>query len=423
NGLESITQATNAFNAGLLGLAPQNGDNPNAPSAYLNYILFDTNYARVAAGAVQVPQAAGFEEPQRGNGYTSANLLKFAETIDIAQAGYIYIWVSNESENTEVWFDDLNVVHQSTLVAQATDYETWGGVLREQKWEDLEGKYRYGYQGKYAERDEETGWNHFELREYDPVIGRWLQYDPKGQFYSPYVGMGNNPVSGTDPDGGYSFFGALWRATLYGGSLPKKVFSSAGKYEWAYTSLRGNLELGGGKWESDPILYKASKDLYDQAMAKYKWPGTAEPVQFEFQVALAVTTAGIGNAARAAGGTLVLGSDAATLANASRIVVENGIEQVLAHGTADVLIIDGVKMSAKELARMMLKNGFEKGTPVRLISCHTGIAGDGFAYQLSRYLKSPVLAPTNKVGVLRDGAYIIDGAGVWRTFYNTTITK
>ena len=27
--------------------------------------------------------------------------------------------------------------------------------------------------------------------------------DPAGQFYSPYISMGNNPVSGVDPDGGY----------------------------------------------------------------------------------------------------------------------------------------------------------------------------------------------------------------------------
>ncbi|MFN7600718.1 MAG: hypothetical protein ACK5R0_04900, partial [Bacteroidota bacterium] len=142
NGLESITQATNAFNAGLAGLAPQNGDNPNAPSAYLNYILFNSSYARVAAGAVQVPQAAGFEEPQRGSGYTNNNLLKFGNEIQVSQTGYLYIWVSNESENTEVWFDDLNVIHQKTLVAEATDYGVWGDVMRSQKWEDLEGKYR-----------------------------------------------------------------------------------------------------------------------------------------------------------------------------------------------------------------------------------------------------------------------------------------
>lgn len=63
---------------------------------------------------------------------------------------------------------------------------------------------RYGYQGEYAEKDGETGWNNFYLRNYDPAIGRWLSIDPYGQYASPYVGMGNNPVSGFDPDGGWS---------------------------------------------------------------------------------------------------------------------------------------------------------------------------------------------------------------------------
>jgi RHS repeat-associated protein len=62
--------------------------------------------------------------------------------------------------------------------------------------------YRYGYQGQYAEVDKETGWNNFELRMYDPAIGRWMTTDPYGQYDSPYVGMGNNPVSSVDPDGG-----------------------------------------------------------------------------------------------------------------------------------------------------------------------------------------------------------------------------
>lgn len=66
----------------------------------------------------------------------------------------------------------------------------------------MEGKYRYGYQGQYSERDQETNWNHFELREYDRMTGRWTTRDPKKQFYSGYLGMGNNPVNGVDPDGG-----------------------------------------------------------------------------------------------------------------------------------------------------------------------------------------------------------------------------
>ncbi|MCS4304940.1 hypothetical protein [Chryseobacterium sp. BIGb0232] len=62
-----------------------------------------------------------------------------------------------------------------------------------------------------------------------------------------------------------------------------------------------------------------------------------------------------------------------------------------------------------------------KGTPIRLISCSTGVFGDGAAYQLSRYLKSPVTAPTNLVRVLKDGSYQVFGGGRFRTFYNTTM--
>ena len=52
-------------------------------------------------------------------------------------------------------------------------------------------------------------------------VARWLSADPYDQFNSPYLGMGNNPVTGMDPDGGfnwgYTFVGA---ATGFGvGSL------------------------------------------------------------------------------------------------------------------------------------------------------------------------------------------------------------
>ena len=62
--------------------------------------------------------------------------------------------------------------------------------------------YRYGFQGKYAEMDKETGWNSFELLMYEHVVGRWLSIDPEAEFSSPYLAMGNNPVNTVDPDGG-----------------------------------------------------------------------------------------------------------------------------------------------------------------------------------------------------------------------------
>ncbi len=90
---------------------------------------------------------------------------------------------------------------KSATEKNCDNYYAWGDVVREQKTNELD-IYRYAYQGQYSEKDEETGWEHFELREYDPVIGRWLIPDPYGQYWSPYMAMGNNPVNTVDPRGG-----------------------------------------------------------------------------------------------------------------------------------------------------------------------------------------------------------------------------
>jgi RHS repeat-associated protein len=71
----------------------------------------------------------------------------------------------------------------------------WGQPGRDQ------GLYRYGYQGQ--EKDPETNWNAFQLRMYDGRLGRWMTTDPAGQYYSPYLAMGNNPGNGVDPDGAF----------------------------------------------------------------------------------------------------------------------------------------------------------------------------------------------------------------------------
>ena len=60
---------------------------------------------------------------------------------------------------------------------------------------------RYGYQGQERENTFALNLNEFEARHYDGQIGRWMVPDPAKQFPSPYVGMGNEWVSGVDPDG------------------------------------------------------------------------------------------------------------------------------------------------------------------------------------------------------------------------------
>ncbi|HEY5750848.1 MAG TPA: RHS repeat-associated core domain-containing protein, partial [Chryseolinea sp.] len=204
-----LNQTTSILSTGLgtAGFFNSSAED-DQPFAYLNYILFDENNEFVDAGWQQVPLSAAFEPGHEGipNNRSHARLT-FDHPIEITKAGSIYIWVSNESEDTKVWFDDLKVTHEAAFVIKVTDYGTWGDVIREQ--EVAEYKYRFGYQGQFAEKDAESGWNHFELREYDPIIGRWLVPDPVRQFWSPYVAMGNNPTSLVDPTGGELEVGAV----------------------------------------------------------------------------------------------------------------------------------------------------------------------------------------------------------------------
>jgi len=196
----SLPQASQAFTDALTGSGFLDDTDGSVPYAYINYIILNESKVRIAAERKRVSSDAGFDPGEEGLPDMHERLYFNDDIVIPAGAKYIYLWVSNESPNTQVWFDDFKINHASTFVAQATDYGVWGDVLREQKSEALR-KYRYGYQGQFAEKDDETGWYHFEAREYDPIIGRWTTPDPLRQFSSPYVSMGNNPVNRTDPNG------------------------------------------------------------------------------------------------------------------------------------------------------------------------------------------------------------------------------
>jgi RHS repeat-associated protein len=155
----------------------------------------------------------------------------------IPQDGYMFIYIANESiENIRIYFDDFTVTQIGADIVKNSDYYPFGSILY--NWQKEE--YRFEYQGKFAEKDPETGWNNFELRMYDPVIGRWISPDPYGQYASPYLGMGNVPHMGADPNGGvccvtfvegvgYMYDAVVIEGTRTGGiagSLPALVSTS-----------------------------------------------------------------------------------------------------------------------------------------------------------------------------------------------------
>ncbi len=174
-----------------------NNSADNETRAYLQYIFFDANY----------------EFKEEGTNYqevTSSSLGKFAKyesgTLIFNEPGYLFVYLVNETnENKDVFFDDLKITHSSATasfkVSQVNDYYPFGLPMAN-SWRSP-GYIDPGllYQSSYATYDSLTGYYDFLSRSYDPVLGRFFAVDPAGQFGSPYVGMGNVPHYGVDPDG------------------------------------------------------------------------------------------------------------------------------------------------------------------------------------------------------------------------------
>jgi len=82
----------------------------------------------------------------------------------------------------------------------AYDYRAFGEQVSLAEPSD---KVTENFTGK--ERDDETELDYFGARYLDPMLGMWTSVDPKRQFASPYLYVGNgvNPVNGTDGDGNY----------------------------------------------------------------------------------------------------------------------------------------------------------------------------------------------------------------------------
>jgi len=125
-----------------------------------------------------------------------------ANAVNLNSAYTVY-QVSDHLGNVRATFKGSGTNSGITILS-ATDYYAFGGELPGRKWTSE--NYRYGYQSQ--EKPDATNssnpWYSFELRMYNQDIGRWFATDPYGQYHSPYLAMGNNPVSQIDPDGGYS---------------------------------------------------------------------------------------------------------------------------------------------------------------------------------------------------------------------------
>ena len=91
------------------------------------------------------------------------------------------------------------MVDEDGELVEAYSYGAWGEVAASVQ---LGAGVGYTFTGQ--EEDTESGLMNYRARLYDPALGRFLGVDPAGQFASPYLYAGNNPVSLTDPTGEFA---------------------------------------------------------------------------------------------------------------------------------------------------------------------------------------------------------------------------
>ncbi|MEL6865014.1 MAG: polymorphic toxin-type HINT domain-containing protein [Bacteroidota bacterium] len=116
-------------------------------------------------------------------------------------AGIQYVYhLSDHLGNVRATINrDKDASGEAELLSFA-DYYPYGMVMPGHE-QASSPRYRLGYQGK--ELDAKVGLYAFQLRMYDPRLGKWLSPDPYDQHWSPYLAMSNNPISFIDPDGGW----------------------------------------------------------------------------------------------------------------------------------------------------------------------------------------------------------------------------
>ncbi len=176
SGVPLTNQLNNNVNFNTL-LSPQGSSFPSSnPKAFLNIIFFDEQFVFEGQSS-RIIQTGTMGSPQQ--------IVLTGNDMPVAKKnGYVYIFVSNESNNL-VYFDNLQVLQEKSSLIEETHYYPFGltmAGISSKAAGTIQNKEKT-FQGQRFDDDLELNWVQFKWRNHDPQIGRFIEIDPLAEDY------------------------------------------------------------------------------------------------------------------------------------------------------------------------------------------------------------------------------------------------